>query len=1003
MASKNKKKSPLWKRILKWFGIFILFLLLLLISIPYLFKDQIIELIKSTANENLNATLDFEEADLTFISTFPNLTLTIDKLSVEGKDEFAGLHLAQIDKTILKLDFWEALFGDQYQVDDVILENPTLYIKVLPNGKANYDIAISDTTQVEQPETESSPFKFALEHYQIKNGDITYDDQLYATFIHLAQLEHEGNVTINDVVYTLNTTTQTPHLTFGYDGFNYLDRSTTDIKCDLEIEMPEDQMKLTFKENDAKLNQLNLHFDGAMIMKDDFMDFDFTFNTLDQTFKSLLSIVPGAFTEDFDNIATDGKIDLSGSLKGKYSETEMPGFSLKTVVENAWLKYPDLPEKLQNIDMNLLVSREAGPDLDNLVVDLSQLKLEFVKNKIDASMYLTHPMSDPNIKAKLMSYLNLAELKKVIPMEEGEDYSGIIESNLQFKGKMSTIEQEKYDEFEASGNLSVKDMNYQTSTLSYPVAISSMLFEFTPAYLSMPEFKAQLGSSDLALNGKFTNYIGYALKGDTINGTLNFSSQQLNLDQLMYSDGSTVDNNETAVEAAPIDSALAEVFDVPDNVNFELTTSINELIYDSVAIKNVTGAVQLKNGEARLKNLHMNLFEGDITLNGKYQALNPKLAQTNFSYDIKNLDFQEAFNYFTSIQQYASIAKYCQGKFSTTMELETQLDEFYYPVYQSLTGLGDLKSSKIEIVNHPLFDKIADQLKTIKNPLDNQAIQNLNLSFSFEEGRLKVKETPIKMGKINSSFVGSTGFDQTLDYDWKTVIPSEMFGSAAQDIANNLLGQLNNAVGTNVTVPKTIPVNFKIGGTITDPSITSDLKNAGQDAKQNLIDQGKDLLNEEAKKILADAQAQADKLLAEAKAQGDKLRNEANVQAEKIEKEADVAYDKALAETQKQADKLKKEGYDAAQKLIDDAKNPVSKLAAEKAAEKMRAETDKQVNDLQTKANKEAGDIKQVSYNKADDLRKAADNQANQVEGAAQTQSDKIMSDANAKVDKMTE
>lgn len=530
-----------------------------------------------------------------------------------------------------------------------------------------------------------------------------------------------------------------------------------------------------------------------------------------------------------------------------------------------------------------------------------------------------------------------------------------------------------------------------------------MLFEFSPEFMSMTEFNANLGESDIALNGKFTNYLGYILKGDTIQGVLNFNSNKINLDQLMYSEASSEGTESASTEVAPIDSALAEVFDIPDNIDFKLSTSITDMIYDGTSLKNVGGAIILKNGQAILENLHMNIFDGNIVLNGKYEALSPKLAQTNFSYDIQNLDFQQAFNYFTSIQQYASIAKYCQGKFSTKMSLETQLDEFYYPIYQSLTGIGDLKSSKVEIVNHPLFDKIAENLKTIKNPLQNQAIENLNLSFSFEEGRLKIKETPIKMGKINSSFVGSTGFDQTLDYDWKTQFPSELLGDAAQGVANELLGKLNNAAGTNITIPKTIPINFKIGGTITNPTLTSDLKNSGQDVKQNLIDQGKDLLNEEAKKILADAQAQIDKILADAKEQADKIRNEANTAAEKIEKEADAAHEKAYAETAKQAEKLKKEGYDAAQKLIDEAKNPVAKLAAEKTATKMREETDKKVSDLENKANKEADDAKTTAYKKADQIRNEGETKASQIEGTAQTQSDKIMTDANNKVDKMTE
>lgn len=1002
MSEKQKKKKPLWKRLLKWTGISFIFLLIILISIPYFFKDEIIDLIRSTANENLNAKLDFEDADLTFLSTFPNLTLEINKLSVDGIDEFEGVSLAQIEKTTLKLDFWEALFGDQYKVEEVILDNPILYVKVLENGKANYDIAKTDSTATEEEVTESSPFKFALEHYQINNGNITYNDLFYATYVHLDELNHEGNITIDDIIYTLSTKTESKKLTFGYDGFNYLEQSTAKIDCDLEISMPENEMTLTFKDNHAMINQLDLKFDGSMMMNDELMDFDFTFNTLNQTFKSLLSIVPGAYSSEFDQIKTDGEIELSGSFIGKYTDTDMPGFSLNTVVKNAWLQYPDLPSTLENINMNLNISREEGPDLDNMVIDLSKFNLEFLKNHIDIALLLRHPLTDPDIKSNLKSHLDLSELNQVIPMEEGEQYSGLIDADVTLEGKASAIENEKYDEFTAVGSLNVSKINYQSTGLNYPVKVDSMLFKFAPEALELANLDVNLGSSDIHLNGTLDNYLGYLLKGDTIKGTLNFNSALLNLDELMYSEASSESTNET--ESTPIDSALAEVFQIPGNIHFNLNTKIAEMIYDSSSLNQVSGSIILKDEVATLHNLNMKLFGGEITMNGSYTALEPKIALTKFSYDIKDLDFKSAFNYFTSIQHYASIVKYCEGKFTTKMSLETKLDEFYYPIYQSLTGLGDLKSSHVEMTSlPPVFDKISSQLKTEKNPLKNQHIENLNLSFSFEDGRLKLKETPIKLGNIQSTLEGSTGFDQTLDYQWNTEFPSALLGNAAQDIANNLLDKVNQAAGTNVSVPNNIPIKFNIGGTITDPTVSSDLKSSAQSTKDDLIDAGKDKLNEEAKKILADAQKKADQLLAEAKVQADKIRAEADAQATKIEKEADAAHEKAVAEADKQAEKAKQEGYAAAQKLIDDAKNPVAKLAAEKAAEKLRTETDEKVESTKASAISKADKSRDTAYANADKIRTEADEKATGIEDAAQSQADKIMQDANNQVDKMTE
>ena len=1003
MKNKDKKKKPLWKRILKWSGITFLVILIALILIPILFKSQIIQLIKDEANASLNATLDFGDADLTLITTFPNLTLSIDNISVKGKGEFEDVYLAQIKNTRLKLDLWQTLFGSQYQVDEIYLTEPIFNILVLENGHANYDIAITDSTAT--PETaEPSPFKFALEHYQIEKGDITYDDRYYATFIHLANLEHEGNVEIDDVIYTLKTKTKSQGLTFAYDGFDYLSKSNADIKCDLELAMPENEMKITFKENDATLNALKLHFDGSMLMKDDFMDFNFTFKTLDQTFKSLLSIVPGAFTEDFNSIKTDGEIDLFGSLNGKYSETEMPGFNLTTKISNAWLQYPDLPSKLEKINLDLNIAREAGPDLDNLVIDLKSLSLKFMENKLDASLYMTNPMTDPNIKSSLATYVDLSHLKKVIPVAEGENYSGIVTSDISLKGRLSSIEKEEYEKFDAIGQLKVEAMNYSSPSLNYALAIEQMLFEFSPAALNLVTFDSKIGNSDLHADGVLSNYMAYFLKDDILDGQLNVSSNYIDLDQLMYTDEtSTASSPQSSTVVS--DSVPAEVFQIPNNINFSLTTKIKKMLYDSLTINNMAGNIALQDGKASLNGFNMNVFDGTILMNGDYQALNPKRAKIDFAYDIQNLDFQQSFNYFNTVQKYASFAKYCTGKFSTKMNIVAELDENYSPIYENITGLGDFNSSEVKIEDHPMLAKVAEMVKV--KSLENQVIQNLKLKFEFKEGKIWMKESPIKMGKINTNISGTTSFTQELDYIWNADIPTEMLGSNVNDIASGLLAQLNEKAGTNVSIPKNLPVKFNIGGTVTKPTLISNLKETANDTKQNLIDQGKEIIKDklsaEAKKLLEDAQKEADKILAEAKKQADALRAETELAAKKIEDEALVLHKKAKDESEKQAEQLRKEGYAASQKLIDDANNPIAKKAAEIAAKKANEETDKKVVALKAKLDKEADNSLDNANKKAATVRSEGNEKADGIESTGQAQSDKILSTANAKVDKMSE
>lgn len=59
------------KKVLKITGITLLVLLLVLFTLPFLFKGKIISLVKSEINKTINARVDFSDIDISLIRRFP--------------------------------------------------------------------------------------------------------------------------------------------------------------------------------------------------------------------------------------------------------------------------------------------------------------------------------------------------------------------------------------------------------------------------------------------------------------------------------------------------------------------------------------------------------------------------------------------------------------------------------------------------------------------------------------------------------------------------------------------------------------------------------------------------------------------------------------------------------------------------------------------------------------------------------------------------------------------
>jgi hypothetical protein len=254
---------------------------------------------------------------------------------------------------------------------------------------------------------------------------------------------------------------------------------------------------------------------------------------------------------------------------------------------------------------------------------------------------------------------------------------------------------------------------------------------------------------------------------------------------------------------------------------------------------------------------------------------------------------------------------------------------------------GIFKTDKVSVGGFPPFAKLGDALKI--EQLKNMEVSNVNVNYAIKDGRVNMDPFNTKINNIPTTISGSTGFDQTIDYKWKMEIPKSMFGGAASSALDGLMKQANSAAGTNMAVGDKINVTALFGGTVTNPTVKTGLK-------------------DDMKSTVATVTTQA----------VNTAIDKANEEAQKILEEAKAKCDKSKAEAQANADKQKQEGYAQADQLVEQAANPIAKIAAKKAAEKAKLEVDKKVQKIIDDA--EAKCLKSLEEAKAKADAKAAEN-----------------------------
>ncbi len=940
MNASQKKKSVLG-RIFKWTGISLLLLLVVIIILPFMFKDKIIQTIKEETNKQLNAKVDFKDFDLSLISSFPYFHFTINELSVVGVNEFEGDTLVGIRQLALDVNLMSVIKGDQYEIRKIALLQPHIYAQVLSNGKANWDIAKSgsDTTAAAPEDTSATKFKMSLKKLEITDAIIAYDDAQGNMNARLDDFDFllSGDFTQDN--FLLNIVSEIKKLNFKMDGIAYAKDILTKIKMDLDADMP--NMKFTFKENEFDFNNLGLGLDGYFAMPGNDMNMDLKFLCKQTDFKSILSLIPAVYAKDFASVQTAGKLALNGYAKGTYNDKTMPAFGTHLEISDAMFKYPALPKSVNNIQVNLDVNNPNG-NPDATVIDLNKFHVEMAGNPVNMVMHVKTPVSDPNLNGEVNGKIVLASMKEFIPLEKGDEMSGTITMDVKMNGKKSMIDKGHYEEFKAAGTVEVDKMNYKTTSLPYTVLLNTVKLSFSPQFVELNALDAKMGQSDITANGKIENFMQYIFQDSLIKGSFNMNSAYMNLNELM---GPSSGTDSAGKPAAAADTTPMSIIEVPKNIDFVLNSSIKKLIYDKLEIDQVAGNIIVRNARVSMNNLKMNLLDGNMLMSGYYDTKNTRKPDIHFDLNINEFDIQKTFNAFNTVQKLAPVGKYAKGKFTATLNnLVGSLNPKMEPDLNTLSGGGVLKTKAVTVEGFEPFAKLGDALKN--DNLKKMDFSDVNLKYAFKDGRIHVEPFKTKIKTILTEIVGSSGFDQSIDYKWDMEMPTKNLGSAANGAIQGLLSQANSK-GANLSMGDKIKVTALIGGTVTKPEIKLGMKEAlgnakdqvkalVEEKKQEVINTVKDKASEEAAKLLAQAQQEADRLKAEAA---------------------------------KLAELAKTEGYKAADDLENSASNPIAKIAAKKGAEKLRKEADAKADKINQEANEKANRILEEARAKADKLK----------------------------------
>jgi hypothetical protein len=841
------------KKVFKVLGIFlgslIVLILLALFLIPVLFKDRLTIMAKDVINDNLNATVDFKSVDISIFSNFPKITISLKDLDVVFRDE--GLaYVASFDAGINIMSY---LKDGVIDLQLVSLQSPKFHAKIFQDGTVNWDIMKpSDKPEPEPENTGISDFKVAIEHFEIIDGALMYEDLTNKIIAAVEDLDFSLTGDLSNTVTSLDVNVNADKINVMYDGIMVISDFSLSILSKLGADLS--KMQFTLNGAEINLNRIALLADGTVkIEENDDLTVDVTYGAKVASLKTLLEIIPPEILPDVKNIDTKGTLDLKGWVKGVYNDKSMPQVWGELKVENGYIKYAQLPESVDNINIDTKVLFDGSNDA-NTNIDVSRFHFEIGGNPFDISTNVRTPMTNANIKALIKGKLDFESIKDALPLK-GIDLKGILTANIDFAGRMSHIEKEEYDKLNLDGNLSLQNFTAVTEDIPMPIDIAKADLEFTPKYVNLTQFDVKIGESDIKASGRLENFLNYAMKDEELKGELQLSSNYLNCNQIMSAAGDTTSSTSDA------NSALSVIV-LPSNVDFVINASIGKILYDNLNLTNAKGTIKVKDHTLYIDNLSSNLAGGQIQLSGKYLAENTSSAFTNLDMKLHDIHVKDIVNSFSMFDKVLPILKNLDGKVSLDFNFSDKLDQNLSPVLLALNAVGNIKADSIKLLDQAMLNKITSLvgLKETSNVL-----KKVNANFSVVDGKIGVHPFPVAVGGTNLMLGGDYGLDQSLNLQVDLKVPAAKVTGAVNDFVAKISGK------SGVITTNTVNVGIAIGGSIKSPTFglaKAKYMNDSPSVQQQTTEQAKQLVEEKKQELEEKAKEEAKKV-------ADKVKDEA--------------------------------------------------------------------------------------------------------------------------------
>jgi hypothetical protein len=750
------------KKISKLFLYLFLSVILLtgvVVGLAYVFKDSIIQLFVNEANKRIATKVTVDKIDIEFWQTFPYFSLDFKNIVVYEAIQNSTQKFAQAENLYVSLSFRD-LLNREYKIKKLYIKNGNFNFKIDASGNDNFSIFKSSG------EENDSKLVFDLSNIKIENVGLVYKDISSKNNydVYLKNILAKFYFNNEDWEISLNGDLFSNELML--NNLTFFKNKSANIKSSIIYS----EKNQSYKINPSELSIANAIFKvQGTLMYGSKAFADITFSEQNSDFQTIISFLPNKFSSTLSQYKSKGEVYFMGLIKGYFHRGNQPLVKVDFGCKNASFFHPDSDQGITNANFTGSFSNGGGLANAQSYFKLKNVHSMLEKKPLDGNLEILD-LKDPTLVFDLKTSISAEQFFKMFPLSSIDYFKGLLNINIDFKGKLADIKSKNYQNLSSAGFIDLQNVAIKSKESKLGFNNLNGKFEFDKSDLKATTFNGTIGESDFEMSGSLKNIIPYLFyNSEKLEIQSNFKSSHINLDQLL-------DSN-------PSNSKAETKLFFPPKLIFELNASIDQLVYKKFKPQALKGNISLKDRVFTANGLQMKIGKASLEVNLNVKQKEDSSFSTATELKMSNMPVDSLYYITDNFGQKFITYDNLRGELNAEIKMACNLSK-------NLTINQNSVSSSIHMtIKNGALVNFAP-MKKLSKFIDEEALENIKFSelknnFIIANRMIFIPDMTIKSSINTIQVSGKHSFDNEFEYRLK--IPLKNYKNKDNLNANDAL------------------------------------------------------------------------------------------------------------------------------------------------------------------------------------------------------------------------